>query len=129
MDYNQKKLLLEKFGQILISEVRDPALHVAMMVAKFTTPNQIDKENYAVLSTLSEQQQEKVCDLLSLTITDTIYRILEMIEENDDFMELILNDQSQTYNLTELSEKVSAEIVDYENGWIQRFSEIGRFVL
>ena len=74
-------LLLEKFGQILISEVRDPALHVAMMVAKFTTPNQIDKENYAVLSTLSEQQQEKVCDLLSLTITDTIYRILEMIEE------------------------------------------------
>ena len=89
MSDNQKKLLLEKFGQVLISEVRDPALYVAMMVAKFTTPNQVDRENYAVLSTLSEQQQEKVCDLLSLTITDTIYRILEMIEEsssNDAFI-------------------------------------------
>jgi len=126
----QKLELMDSFGKIVIEDVRDRALRISMDIVKYKTVNPIKLKEYSVLASLSAEQQEAICNLLSETITDTIYRFLEIFEENEDDMKIIIKKDEQEYNMVEISEKMGSEIACYEdNGWIQRFSKIGRFVL
>jgi len=125
----KKRKILDLFGEKVV-EKRDYSLHIAMSTVKQSTSNPADLGRYDSLLTLSHIQKEAVCDLLSATITDNIYNILEMFEENDEMMKLSLIFEGQEYDMIEISEKMGSEIACYEDdGWIQRFSEIGRFVL
>lgn len=123
--------LLDSFGEQLIKEVRDRALGISMGIVKRTTPNQLDLERYKIFENLTDDEKEAVCDLLSETITDTLYRFLEMFEENPDKMKLMLVDGDDLTDMVDISEKMGSEIACYDDdeGWIQRYSEIGRFVL
>ena len=95
-----------------------------------TTVNNLDLERYKVFTNLNNEEKEAMCDLLSETITDTIYRFLEMFEDYSDIMELDLIQGDNKYDIKLISEKMGSEIACYEDdGWIQRFSKIGRFVL
>lgn len=85
-----RKRLMDDFGEILISNVRDEALKIAMDIVMKKTKNPVKIEQYKSISELTEEQQEAVCDLLSETVTDVIYRFLEMFEENEDKMEISL---------------------------------------
>jgi len=126
----QKQSILDSFGEIVIKNVRDKGLEYSMGIAKNTINNPVTMKPYSALSNLSYEQQEAVCDLLSETITNVVYDFLEMFEENDDKMELIICKNGNRYNMCQISEKMGSEIACYEdNGWIQKFSEIGRFVL
>jgi hypothetical protein len=125
----QREEILDYFGKEAIVR-RDRTLEISMSIAKRTTVNTLKKEKYKSFSTLTEKQQEDMCDLLSETITDTIYEFLEMFEECEDKMELIIKKDGKEYNMVEISEKMGSEIACYEDdGWIQKFSKIGRFVL
>jgi len=125
----QKQAILDAFGKIVIENVRDDALYISMRIATQETINPVKIKKYGILSSLSIEQQEAVCDLLSETITDTIYRFLEMFEENNDKMRLVLIDNMKEYNMVDISEKMGSEIACFDNcGWIQKFSSIGRFV-
>ncbi len=125
-----KQDLLDSFGKLVIEDVRDGSLQIAMNITKYKTVNPIKLKQYDTLSSLSDEQQEAICDLLSETITDTVYRFLEMLEENPDKMKLIIRKDGQEYDMVEISEKMGSEIACYEdNGWIQKFSKIGRFIL
>lgn len=127
---DKEQEILDSFGKVVIEEVRDYSLGIAMGIAKQTTVNPVDLKQYSIFSTLSTEQQEAVCDLLSETVTSTIYNFLEMFEANAEMMKLILLDDGKEYNMMEISEKMGSEIACHEeDGWIQRFSEIGRFVL
>jgi len=44
----------------------------------------LNKEDYKDLSDLTEKQQEAVCDLLSATISTTIFEFLEMFKANHE---------------------------------------------
>jgi hypothetical protein len=126
----QRQVILDHFGQKVIEDVRDGALKVSMDIVKKKTINPIKQKQYSILLNLTEEQEESLCDLLSETITDTIYRFLEMIEENPDRMELVIKKDGKIYDLSQVSEKMGSEIACFEaNGWIQKFSKIGRFVL
>jgi len=126
----QKREVLDYFGEFVIREVRDRALKVSMDIASGTTANRIKREQYKAISNLSNTQKENICDLLSETITDTIYLFLEMFEENNDKMQMSIVKDNQKYNIVDMSEKLGSEIACYDNdGWIQKFSNIGRFVL
>ena len=130
LNKDEKQALLDTFGETLISEVRDRALKISMDIAMRTTENRIALERYKALEELNSAEKEAVCDLLSETITDTIYRFLEMFEEHSDIMELDLIHGEKKYDMKLISEKMGSEIACYEDdGWIQRFSQIGRFVL
>lgn len=130
LDTKTKQILLDSFGKNLISDVRDVALSISMGIVKQTTMNQNDLERYRVFSELTVEEKEKVCDLLSETITDTIYRFLEMFEEHEELMEINLICDESKYDMKQISEKMGSEVVCCGNeGWIQRFSKIGRFVL
>ena len=53
-----------------------------------------------------------------------------MFEDYSDIMELDLIQGDNKYDIKLISEKMGSEIACYEDdGWIQRFSKIGRFVL
>lgn len=126
----EKQEILDYFGEIIIKEVRDSSLKVPMNIVKYKTVNPIDLKRYKVFSAFSQEQQEAVCDLLSATITSTIYYFLEMFEENEDKMKLVITKDGKEYNMLDISEKMGSEIACYEDkGWIQKFSKIGRFVL
>ncbi len=130
LTYEQRTEILDICGKYVIKEVRDGALRSSMAIANYTTVNPITKKYYAALADLSKEQQEAVCDLLSETITDTIYRFLEMVEDHPDALKLTIKKDGNEYDMVEISEKMGSEIACFEDdGWIQRFSEIGRFVL
>ena len=130
LNKDEKQSLLDIFGKILISEVRDRALIISMNIVMQTTVNNLDLERYKVFTNLNNEEKEAMCDLLSETITDTIYRFLEMFEDYSDIMELDLIQGDNKYDIKLISEKMGSEIACYEDdGWIQRFSKIGRFVL
>ena len=130
LNKDEKRSLLDIFGKILISEVRDRALKISMNIVMQTTVNNLDLERYKVFTNLNNEEKEAMCDLLSETITDTIYRFLEMFEDYSDIMELDLIQGDNKYDIKLISEKMGSEIACYEDdGWIQRFSKIGRFVL
>mgnify|MGYP000564003827 FL=1 len=130
LNKDEKQSLLDIFGKNLISEVRDRALKISMNIVMQTTVNNLDLERYKVFTNLNNEEKEAMCDLLSETITDTIYRFLEMFEDYSDIMELDLIQGDNKYDIKLISEKMGSEIACYEDdGWIQRFSKIGRFVL
>ena len=125
----QRQELTDHIGKILVEEARDGALRRAMKIALYQTPNPDDLRRYKSLKKLKKDQQEAVCDLLSSTITDTIFSILESIENNPDSMELVIIKDGNRYNMADVSWQMGGEIAcPDENGWIQKFSEIGRFV-
>ena len=126
----QKQEILDSLGQTVIRVVRDSPLKIAMHIVMGTTVNPGKRKQYEALSDLSEPQKESVCDLLSEIITAVIYYFMEMFEENSDKMKFIIIKDGQEYNMLDISEKMGSEIACYEDeGWIQRFSSIGRFVL
>jgi len=125
----QKREILDYFGKKVI-EFRDSDLDIAIDYATGKSVNPVKAKQYSILSTLNHEQKESVNDLLSETITATIFNFLDMFEENADKMELIIKKDGQKYNMVEISEKMGSEIACYEDtGWIQKFSKIGRFIL
>jgi hypothetical protein len=130
LTYDQRQEILDFFGSMLIENVRDRSLNNPMKIVKGTTVNPIKLKQYKALLSLSIEQQEAVCDLISETITNTIYYFLDMFEANDDKIKLIVRKDGIEYDLNSVSEKMGGEIAfDDEDGWIQKFSKIGRFVL
>ena len=118
--------ILNYFGKCVIEEVYDPALYGVNQVIDLTTKNPIDQKNYSVFSDLTEEQKVKLKELMKSTTVDIIYRFLEMIEEHDDEFKIVIEKESESYSLTEISEKMGSEIADVESeeGWINRFSEL-----
>jgi len=125
----QKQEILDKLGKKVI-EFRDRSLSGAMRCVAGNFLNPISRNKYSELAKLSKSQYELVCDLLSETITSTIFEFLNTFEEEADWMKFLVKHNGQEYDLCDISEKMGSEIACYdEDGWIQKFSKIGRFVL
>ena len=127
--YAERKEILDYFGEILIKSVRDNVLEMEMERAQCTSVNSAKQEKYKRLKNLSNEEKELVCDLLSETITNTLFGFMNMFERYRDKMELIIKKEGVRYDIVEISEVTGAELADdSEDGWIQMFSEIGRFI-
>ena len=127
---NEKQELLDQFGKRVIEHVRDTSLNISMNIATGKTANPIQRKQYSSLSKLSDKEKELVCDLLSETITDTIYNFLDMFESYSDEMKLYISNSSGEYNMCDVSEKMGGEIAfEDEDGWIPKFSKVGRFIM
>lgn len=123
---DNKGCILDYFGKCVIEEVYDRALYGAKRTLELTTKNPMVLEKYSIFSELTQEQKKKLYELITETTIDTIYRFLEMIEEHDDEFKIIVESGNSNYSLTDISEKMGSEIadVDYEEGWIKRFSKI-----
>ncbi len=125
-DSDKTEEIVDYFGECVIEEVYDPALFGANSIIDLTTKNSIDQKNYSVFSSFTEEQKEKLKELMKITTVDIIYRFLEMIEEHDDEFKIVIEKGEETYSLTDISEKMGSEIADAEDeeGWIRKFSEL-----
>lgn len=123
---DNKGFILDYFGKCVIEEVYDRALYGAKRTIDLTTKNPINLEKYSIFSELSQEQKKKIYELMTETTVDIIYRFLEMIEEHDDEFKIVVEKDNNKYSLTDISEKMGSEIADveYEDGWIKRFSKI-----
>ena len=123
---NKTEDIVNYFGKCVIEEVYDPALYGVNRVIDLTTKNPIDQKNYSVFSSFTEEQKEKLKELMKTTTVDIIYRFLEMIEEHDEEFKVVIENGSESYSLTDISEKMGSEIADIEDeeGWINQFSKI-----
>ena len=89
---NQKQEIVDFFGKTVIEDVRDDSLKFSMGIVNQAT-NPVKREQYKIFETLTNEQKEAVCDLLSETITNSIYCFLEMFEEHENEMELLMDCQ------------------------------------
>ncbi len=127
---NEKQKLLDRLGKRVIEHVRDVSLEIGMDIAQGTTVNPIKKDQYSKLANLSDDEKEMVCDLISETITDTIYNFLSMLEAHSNEMRFVVLNGDAEYDLRDISEDLGSEITfQDEDGWIQKFSKIGRNIL
>ena len=127
---NEKQELLDQFGKRVIEHVRDTSLNISMNIATGKTVNPILRKQYSGLSKLSDKEKELVCDLPSKTITSTIYNFLDMFEAYPDEMKLYISNSSGEHNMCDVSEKMGGEIAfEDEDGWIPKFSTVGRFIM
>lgn len=125
-----KKEIMDFFGKLVILSVRDRALKISMDIVQQKTPNLVKIKQYEELAGLTSLQQEAMCDLLSETVTDTIYRFMEMFEQNSNIMKILVEYEGRELDLSKLSDAMGSEIACFgKEGWIQKFSKIGRFVL
>lgn len=130
LTWEEKTELLDRFGKRVI-EFRDNNLEFFMEHATTgKSVNPVMRKQYGILATLSDEQREKVNDLLSETITTAIFDFLHMFADYEDEMKLILIKDGKEYDYTRITEHAGSEIACHEDdGWIQKFSKVGRFVL
>ena len=130
MSKEEKQEILDFFGKIVILNVRDRALKISMDIVQQKTLNPVKVSQYEGIAGLTSLQKEAVCDLLSETVTDTIYRFMEMFEQNSSKMKIVVKYEGKDFDLSQLSEAMGSEIACFdEDGGIQKFSKIGRFIL
>lgn len=128
LTFEQKQEITDYFGKMVI-DFRDITLDIAMEYSTGQSVNPIKAEQYKILSTISTEQREGVCDLLSETITNTIFNFLDMFEANSDKIKLLVLKDGVEYDLNKVCEKMGGEIAfEDEDGWIQKFSKVGRFI-
>lgn len=128
LTFEQKQEITDYFGKMVV-DFRDITLDIAMKYSTGQSVNPIKAEQYIILSSLSSEQREAVCDLLSETITATIFNFLDMFEANSDKIKLLVLKDGAEYDLNSVSEKMGGEIAfEDEDGWIQKFSKVGRFI-
>lgn len=124
-----KKELIDSFGKLVIEEVRDRVLTSAMAKATLETVNPVKREQYEALNGLSEKQCEAVCDLLSETHLSTVYDFIHMFEDYSNQFAISVKRDGRQYDLIEIWEEPGSDICFHQDGWIQRFSKVGRFVI
>ncbi|MCI9338146.1 MAG: hypothetical protein HFH93_11525 [Lachnospiraceae bacterium] len=125
-----EKKILDFFGRLVILNVHDRVLKISIDIAQWKTPNPIKIKKYAELEGLTSLQRNAVCDLLLETVADTIYCFLKMFEDYSSEMKILVKFDGKEFDLSQISEVMGSEIARLdEEGWIQKFSEMGRLVL
>jgi hypothetical protein len=118
-----KDELLEKFGQILMSEVRDKAIEKYEMIATGALKSIPAMELNKKLSSFSDEQLSIVRQVVASSIDDVIYNFLWMLEQHEDDIDLTCSEDedSTKENVRNISDGLSGELYT-EDGWIEKFS-------
>lgn len=118
-----KEEILQKFGQILISEVRDEAIDKYEMTVSGTMKSAAATEFHNKLNKFSEDQLSVVRQVVVSSIDDVVHNFLWMLEQHEDDLDLFCSEDegSDKKNIRELSDGLSGEIYT-EDGWIAKYS-------
>lgn len=114
--------LLEKFGQILMTQVRDEAIEKYEMIVSGRMKSTPAIEFNKKLSALSDDQLSLIREVVVNSIDDVIHNFLWMVEQHEDDVELICSEGASKANMNEVSDGLSGEIYT-DDGWIALFSK------
>ena len=118
-----KEKILQKFGQILISEVRDEAIDKYEMTVAGSMKSAPATTLHNKFRQFSEDQLSIVRQAVVNSIDDVLHNFLWMLEQHEDDVDLLCgeDDGSGKENIRELSDGLSGEIYT-EDGWIAKYS-------
>ena len=113
--------ILDEFGKILITEVRDGTIDSMNKMIDGTMKGTTAKLIRKKIAILNEEQIEVLKELILEIVDCSLDSMLFMIE-GDPELQLIF----QGVDLKEVSDGLSGELYT-EDGWIQKFSEYKEF--
>jgi hypothetical protein len=118
-----KEQILDEFGRLLISFVRDNVLDINDLIISGHMGGKENRDLYEKIKHLDEDNQELVRQFSKQAIDGTIHYFLWMIEQYEDY-DLVKYSQesSQPISLRDISDGLCGEL-HTEDGWIERFSK------
>ncbi|WLQ13302.1 hypothetical protein O5O45_26625 [Hahella aquimaris] len=112
---------LDKFGQILITQVRDVVID--RFVQKFAGgyKDQESQINAVVYQSLDENTQKFVSKIVKEVIDSTLHELLFMVEQNEE-IEVVVKNGGEVTNIKENIDGLCGELYT-EDGWIEKYSK------
>ena len=118
---NLEKKLLDKFGEILVSQLIDRHCKGNKKVIESGFKNSNKQDFNEVFDKLNTKEKHKLYLLFKDTIDAIVFDFLRIFEENEQF-KLIYEEDGKQFDLNKISEMLKAETI-IEGGWIERFSK------
>jgi hypothetical protein len=116
--------LLDEFGRVLITEVRDRAIVRVLSILGGTLQRPGAQVLHEQLRSLSSDERNAV-EMLSIEAVDsTLHRLLLLLEESN-LMDCRLATNAQSVSLKDASDGLAGELYS-DAGWIARFSSQGQ---
>lgn len=116
------KAALDKFGQVLVRNVRDEAISDWEMIVSGHTKSQRAQELRDRLSGFSDEQRQVFLSLVPEVADTVLHHLLRCLEEEDDIELAVTADGERVQSLRDVSDGLPGELYTDE-GWIARFSE------
>ncbi len=118
------KDVLDRFGQLLVSEVRDVAVAVALKSLRGQMKDQASKQLEAELAKVPESTRKQFETFATDLVDSTLHDLLSFFEGSEDFWIAFKDDEDNLIDLNEVSDGLAGELFTDE-GWISRFSDLG----
>jgi hypothetical protein len=113
------ELTLERFGELLIGWVRDPALSESLVILSGNTKNTQAQAMHERLQGLSAEQTHALQDVIARTVDDTLHRVLRMIERDVDLSVRVRKDTDDWLEVRDLTDALSGKL----DRWVEKFSK------
>lgn len=117
-----EKELLEKFGAIVIKNVRDESITDWDMILDGRMKGQRAENVRALSSSLSQEQKDTVNWLIPQVVDTVLHHFLWTIEEHVGIDVIIKDESGNKCNIRDQSDGLPGELYTDE-GWIARFSK------
>lgn len=116
--------VLDRFGRLLVSEVRDVAVAVALKSLRGQMKDQASEELDAALAPVPESTRKLLEAFATDLVDSTRHDLLSFFEGTEEFLIAFQENENDLVDLNEISDGLAAELVT-EEGWISRFSDLG----
>lgn len=116
------KTALDKFGQILIQNVRDESISDWKMIVTGQMKSQRAQSIRDKLSGLTDEQRQVFLSMISEVADTVLHHLLQCLEEEDDIELAITADGNRVQSLRDVSDGLPGELYTDE-GWIARFGK------
>ena len=110
---------LDKFGELLMHEVRDLAIE---QWEKTLDGRMVDDLSGHIYSTLSHDQRQKLRSLVPGVVDTTLHYLLSLLDWRDDLSVAVAIEGEVVPDIRKLSDELVSELYG-QNSWIARYSE------
>jgi hypothetical protein len=114
--------VLNNFGEILMTQVRDRAIARYRMIANGSVKAPSLKALSHRLTSLTDEELSSVEDVIIETVDSVIFNLLNTLEEEDKLQLLYQDKENILHNIVDLSDGLAGELFT-EDGWIYQFSK------
>ncbi len=116
------KSMLEKFGEILISKVRDKVINDWEMILDGKMKGSSAVQVRDLLSGYSNEQVEVLERLIPQVVDTALHHLLWTLDQLDTLKILLLDTDGTSWDIKKLSDGLPGELYG-DQGWIKRFSK------
>ena len=116
--------VLDRFGRLLVSEVRDVAVAVALNTLRGRMKVKESEELDAALAPVPESTRKLIEGFATDLVDSTLHDLLSFFEGAEEFLIAFQENENDLVDLNEISDGLAGELVT-EEGWISRFRDLG----